>query len=538
MKIEYKVSDELHNRMVRLIPAGGTLYVLFGFGVLKFSHLPIYYIWSHLFVMVMGWIFWFIAKRPAMRDVRGHWIMAISGLAAAQSYFLSYLSDFNWFVLCSTFLVVTAALQTLTGFKRSIVASHHFVHTLLLAWISYFAFEFEQWIGVASMSIIFYAWMYLNAMAQFNVYYNYQVEKEKIKREKKRSDTFYRALKKLALTAISDSEGNIVIANSNFTRILGTTTNLGEVLDWEDILKSGLHFREELKISTNGEETYLDVHIVPFGHQEQEEDMNATTNDEEAYLFLAMDITKSKLDQELLKKQEENLIRQEQLAALGQLASGIAHEINNPLAVISTSTKLFEKMLGSGKYSIDGLLDINKKVYEMVVRMTSIINGVKNLARDPDLDDFQWVKIGDLLGDVQNFYLEMIRAKGITFDLEWPSEDIQNRKIHVMPVQINQVIINLLTNARDAVQDQPEKWIKVKIDFDKKFIYVRVRDSGPGIDPKLKEKIFNPFFTTKEIGKGTGLGLSLSNTIVRRHKGQIYVDAGEVHTCFVVQLPL
>ena len=105
-------------------------------------------------------------------------------------------------------------------------------------------------------------------------------------------------------------------------------------------------------------------------------------------------------------------------------------------------------------------------------------------------------------------------------------------------VQISQVFLNLFSNSYDAVEHLSERWIQIDCAKNENFLILRIIDSGSGIPNEIQEKIFQPFYTTKEIGRGTGLGLSISNTIINNHKGKFTIDNNFPNTCFIVSLPL
>jgi C4-dicarboxylate-specific signal transduction histidine kinase len=104
-------------------------------------------------------------------------------------------------------------------------------------------------------------------------------------------------------------------------------------------------------------------------------------------------------------------------------------------------------------------------------------------------------------------------------------------------VQISQVLLNLISNACDAIAERDEKWIRIGAERKNGLVSIYVMDSGTGIPETVREKMFQPFFTTKEIGKGTGLGLSISTGILDAHNGSLSIDSTKPNTCFVVQLP-
>ncbi|MBI3556955.1 MAG: GHKL domain-containing protein [Deltaproteobacteria bacterium] len=109
--------------------------------------------------------------------------------------------------------------------------------------------------------------------------------------------------------------------------------------------------------------------------------------------------------------------------------------------------------------------------------------------------------------------------------------------IECRDIQILTIIMNLVNNARDALEDQPEKWVRLHVTEENDFVEISVTDSGKGISRNIQEKIFQPFFTTKELGKGTGLGLSIAKGIVESHRGALYYDSFCANTRFIVRLP-
>jgi len=111
-------------------------------------------------------------------------------------------------------------------------------------------------------------------------------------------------------------------------------------------------------------------------------------------------------------------------------------------------------------------------------------------------------------------------------------------KIYCQPVQITQVFLNLFSNAIDAVQEKTNPIVRMEIQINEHFVEAKIIDNGRGISPALADKIFQPFFTTKEVGKGTGLGLSISRGIIESHRGELYLDQKIQETAFVVRLPL
>src|SRR6266404_4402379 len=239
-------------------------------------------------------------------------------------------------------------------------------------------------------------------------------------------------------------------------------------------------------------------------------------------------------EQELRDKQEQ-LVQAGKLATLSELTTGVAHELNNPL----NNTGLF---VGNAVDLIElGVADKGQIVRELrqavqqVSKATQIISHLRTFGRAAPASR-EPISLRQVIERALVLMREQLRLREIevTVDLG-PEEPV----VVGNPIQLEQVFINLLTNARDAVASGPRKAIRISGAVGAAAVEVAVADTGPGIPPGLERRIFDPFFTTKEVGQGTGLGLSITYGIVKEHGGTISVVSrpGEGAT-FLLQLPL
>ena len=222
----------------------------------------------------------------------------------------------------------------------------------------------------------------------------------------------------------------------------------------------------------------------------------------------------------------------ERLASLGEMAGGIAHEINNPLAIIRSSVGLMLKMHKSGKLTDDKFENLTDKIVITSERIQKIINSMRNISRDSMDEELLPESLNDIIDEVVSLCAERFREEKIRFALKVPPDT----SVVCGRVQLSQVLVNLLNNAVDAVRDQEDKQIRIAVDSSAGRTRIAVEDSGTGVDQELVSKIFNPFFTTKKVNEGTGIGLSLCKTLVEKMDGRIYVDQGSSKgTRFVVE---
>lgn len=265
--------------------------------------------------------------------------------------------------------------------------------------------------------------------------------------------------------------------------------------------------------------------------------VNPTIEQLEVFEFFndlfSITIEKTSLEEKLLQEQMK-LISSSKMVSLGEMAGGIAHEIINPIAIIDGFAVRLSRMLDTGKVDMEGLKTGIAKIRSTVDRITKIVTSLRNFARDGDNDSFSIVKVVDIINDTLEFCRQKIGYRKIELHVD----DIEsNLSLDCRPIQISQVLLNLLSNAADAVEVLSERWIKIQCKDVGDKIQIRVIDSGPGIRQEFLDKILKPYFTTKPPGKGTGLGLSLSRSIVETHRGTLTVDRNSPNTCFVIELP-
>lgn len=246
------------------------------------------------------------------------------------------------------------------------------------------------------------------------------------------------------------------------------------------------------------------------------------------------DITESVFLEAEKKKAEIQLVNSAKMASLGEMAGGIAHEINNPLTIIQAKASYIKKRIEQQNIDPEKLMLEIDKVYVMADRIAKIVRGLRTFSREGSADPMLPTKIAEIIDDAVGLCIEKFRFHGIHIEVSGDTQD----KILCRSSQISQVFLNLLSNAYDAVKDLEEKWVHLEVKKNQRYLFVTVTDSGTGISPALQEKLMQPFFTTKAVGLGTGLGLSISKGIIEDHKGHLYYDAGARNTRFIIELPL
>lgn len=252
-----------------------------------------------------------------------------------------------------------------------------------------------------------------------------------------------------------------------------------------------------------------------------------------ATLFLFYFLFLGRVEKFILR-QETSIVSSSKLASLGEMAGGIAHEINTPLALIKTLSGQMQEVVTDKILDKPLLADMASQIENTVDRIGKIVSGLRSFARDGSADPFASVQVKPLIDDVISLCGEKLKENSVMLR-------IKNVPAHLVfegrVTEISQVLLNLLNNAYDAVENQKEKWIEIEARDRGEWIEIGVKDSGHGISEEVKKKIFQPFFTTKEVGKGTGLGLSIALGMVKSHGGTLDLDSQGTNTCFVIKLP-
>ena len=256
---------------------------------------------------------------------------------------------------------------------------------------------------------------------------------------------------------------------------------------------------------------------------------------EESFLIMGIDISneiyRSEAHEEVRKQNEENA----RFMMIGQIATGVAHEINNPLAIISGFLFNMKRSLEKEDSVIDKSYFLEKisKSAINIDRIATIIRGLKFLSKNDLTSSFEKVHIQEIVNHALDLCQEKFKATGIHLTIALMTPEMI---INCRPAQLTQAMIHLLTNAHDAVVECDAKLVRIEFIQTKKEFTISVIDSGPGVPMEIRSKIMQPFFTTKFANKGVGLGLSTSKVIVQDHNGELYLDEDSAETKFSIKL--
>jgi len=262
---------------------------------------------------------------------------------------------------------------------------------------------------------------------------------------------------------------------------------------------------------------------------------------EKQIILVGLNIQNQKDKEKQIKEQQALLDQSAKMAALGEMSGGIAHEINNPLTVITINSAQIRRILTKTSSAlqetdlVQSLMTPLTKIDNMVQRISKIIKSLRTFARDGSADPFETVQLISIVDDTLTF----CESKFKQSEIEIIKNIDPEIEIRCRSTEISQVLLNLFNNAYDAMINSKistrKKCLTISSYIKNKIVYLTVQDTGDGIPQSLRDKIMQPFFTTKDVGQGTGLGLSISRSIMISHHGQIYFDFNSPHTTVVLE---
>jgi C4-dicarboxylate-specific signal transduction histidine kinase len=297
----------------------------------------------------------------------------------------------------------------------------------------------------------------------------------------------------------------------------------------EERRRALLHIMGDLHVSNRklGDQRRAMLHILQDSH-----DSNLRLEkSRKAMIHIMGDLRETA--QELREKQDQ-LVQAGKLATLGELTTGVAHELNNPLNNIGLFIGNVVDHIELGEVDPERVKSDLGKAMEQLRKATEIITHLRTFGR-PAPVALERVDVWEVIARSLSLVQEQLRMRAIEVTLDGEDGDLQ---VLGNAIQLEQVFINLLTNARDALGDAERREVVIWAAGEAEKVRISVADTGPGIQPEVAQRIFDPFFTTKEVGGGTGLGLSITYSIVKEHGGEIWVDGrpGE-GAVFHIELP-
>ena len=321
------------------------------------------------------------------------------------------------------------------------------------------------------------------------------------------------------LFEITNLNGNILLDNSiakniEFNHIFSTLKERPDKFESEINFKSNNEWRHTTWIFT----------------QDKKED----------YIFIqCIDNTEKVEVQAEIEAERSKSIHNQKLAAIGEVASSIAHEVNNPMGIISLSVAILEHELGfievQSESKRDKISKTIRNIENSVTRTSEIVSNLLDFSREGSKDKFERKNLNVILTKTLIFIEEKMKKNKVELNTERLNATIE---VLVKETQFSQVLVNLINNSIDALAKSKIKRIEIYTKIEKDKCIIHFKDTGPGIRKEIQNKIFSPFYTTKEKGKGTGLGLSISRQLLMEMSGDLNFINEEDGAHFIVSIPL
>lgn len=248
-------------------------------------------------------------------------------------------------------------------------------------------------------------------------------------------------------------------------------------------------------------------------------------------LFLIVAIVRAFVNKQMslqanLEKEQLKSIHNAKLASLGEMAAGMAHEINNPLAIIQGYLRVLPKVIHDRDLSISNI----NKMKKATDRIAKVVHSLRKFSRSDRKSEYKLSALNQVIDEAVSLTEPNAKRHFVSVELKKSS----NCMVLCDEIEIEQVLINLINNAIDAVKDLPEKWVKIDLAECPNKVSLRVSNSGDPMEAEVAKKIFDPFYTTKPVGEGTGLGLSITKGILDQHNATIEILPDERNTCFEI----
>jgi PAS domain S-box-containing protein len=364
---------------------------------------------------------------------------------------------------------------------------------------------------------------------------------EKLLESEKKYRTLIETIRDIVYTI--DKKGHFTYISPNVEKITGFPPNELIGKHFINILSSSYRnkvvdsFNNNLK---NRQPKTLGIKIITKDKTEVPMELNTTMlYDAHGSIIgrigVARDITRRRQEEAKRKEIEVKALTQDKLASLGEIATGIAHEINQPLSYIKIILQSTLNDISKEKLDTEELTDDFQESLRQVGKISNIISHLRTFGRS-DVTSFGPVSLSKVLNDTLILMKERLRIKNISMNIEISDAHPMVNGNHI---KLEQVFLNLIQNSMDALEEQGKGEINLSAQVESDHTLISFSDTGKGIKSEIQEKVFEPFFTTKEADKGTGIGLSIVYGIIQEHQGVINCESeGESGATFKIKLPI
>ena len=273
------------------------------------------------------------------------------------------------------------------------------------------------------------------------------------------------------------------------------------------------------------EKQWLQINAEPiFGSQ----------NEVKRVLLSIVDVTWKIQQEQMIREQNEQLMESQRLSGLGIMASGLSHEINNPLAIIKGRADILYQKASKKKITHEDMCKELLGMERNIIRISQIVSSMRQFSGDTSRTVVEDVEVREIIDGALEFCRERMKKHNIELQI---GDIPASLTVHCRWVEVTQALFNVIANAHDAAVDSQPSWVRIETIFTNDDVEILISDSGSGIPKENRAKIMMPFYTTKPPNMGQGIGLSVASRLVASHDGRLYLDESRHNTTFVMRLP-
>ncbi len=437
-------------------------------------------------------------------------------------------------------LIITAGISAGSTLSLS---SHPIAHKIFLGAIHLWTFHFLfntsfDYFSSAITGLCFIYLLYLAQLSRY-IYSGHTQNYNAIYESKEEFNKLSAILENLpGIVSLLDNDLRYLFVSSKVSQLFDGEMNkskfIGQKIGW-----SGRNpvFKDLVESFCESEQTFLRTELLlntTNGQEKWHEVYLSKKAVKDGILIFSLNIDERIKLLEQLKNEQNIRIESSKLASIGLMAAGIAHEINNPLSIITGKISLINKKIDQNRFEPTTLKNDLDKIELTALKISKIIKGLRSFSRDAEDGELTLVKFEEIFEDA----LSVCRERALNRQIELKIESHFDDKILTNIIATNQIFFNLMVNSIDAVEELPEKWIHLKGQLEGQNLVIDFVDSGKGIPKEHQDSIWQPFFTTKPVGKGTGLGLGICRNLTEKLKGSIQIIDSSEQTHFRITLPL
>jgi PAS domain S-box-containing protein len=338
----------------------------------------------------------------------------------------------------------------------------------------------------------------------------------------------------------SDRHSRLKVCNREWASITGQSPERSIGTDWIEAIHPSE--RESLRASLShfkdGEGVEGEYRVVRVDGSMRTVQLKLIADGDSEHsglgvLGIIQDVTNIKATEAALEMQRTMTLQAAQLASLGEMAGGIAHQINNPLAIIHAQSHVMRMRIRNGSLDGSALLQTLSQIEETVDRISKITRSLLDFSgTGSNSKEVETIALSKVISET----LALCQDRFQNAQIRLEHNEIPDVDLKGSPLKLRHLLVNVLNNAFDAAVVAEEKWVMIQCTEHGDKVSISITDSGQGIDPSIRAKIFDPFYTTKDSGKRSGLGLSIAKGLAAELNGNLYLQAASTHTLFVFEI--